>query len=122
MQGKNVSNKTIIAMEEAVKKTLGTPFFGDLPDNGLKVRRNLLAVSTIAITMFFSNAQISQKSTFLGLQFDGFNDLNLISTLLLLLINCYLFIHFLLYALEAWNEWKLRLTGKKVVHTTGPGT
>jgi len=102
---------------EEVQKLLGTPFSGDLPDNALKVRRNLLAVSLVIITLLVTGAKIDPNSTLFGIKFTDLKVEHVPWGLLIL--NAYFFTHFLWYAVEAWQEWRLRLTGMKVAFQTG---
>ena len=101
---------------DAVAKVLGEPFFGEFPENTLKVRRNLIILSAISITIVLSGIQISQDSTILGLKFDGVDTRLLLQ--LLFYINLYLFIHFSWCALDNILEWRLRVTGTRLSFVT----
>ncbi|UYO92426.1 hypothetical protein [Pollutimonas sp. M17] len=94
----------------ALEKILGIPFFGDLPDNGLKVRRNLLACSSISTLLVLSNAKFDPNPTVFGFKF---NDVPGELVPISLFVFClYFFLHFLSYAVEAFLEWRIRLTGQ----------
>lgn len=101
---------------ENARKILGTPFSGDLPDNALKVRRNLFVVSLISIILIITGAKVDPTSTLFGIKFTDLKAEHIPWGLLLL--NIYFFLHYLWYAAEAFMEWRLRLTGMKVAFQT----
>ena len=101
----------------AVEKVLGAPFSGDFSENALKVRRNLLACCFVALVLTICKVQIDPNPTVLGVKFIGVSD-SLIYTALFVLI-VYFFFHFLLFATEAFLEWRIRLTGQRTVAYTG---
>lgn len=101
---------------QQVQAILGSPFVGDLPANALKVRRNLIATSLIAITLLFTGAKLDPHSAIFGIRFTDLNVEWIPSGLLILTV--YFFIHYLWYAIEALAEWRLRLTGTKLVYQT----
>jgi hypothetical protein len=101
---------------ENMNAVLGKPFSGDLPENALKIRRNLLIVSLIIMFLTFTGAAVDPESKFLGLSFSNLSVEDITSGLLIL--NVYLWIHFLWYAWEAIGEWRVRLTGTKVTFQT----
>lgn len=92
---------------EHLKKLLSTPFLDDLPDNLLKIRRNLLTVSFFSIALVVSNLKISGGS-FLGLQIEGL-DTGLITTILFY-VSIYHLVHFLFQAADYVDRWRLRVT------------
>jgi len=100
-----------------VGKALGAPFYGDLPENALRVRRNVLALSFISLVIAWSGARLDPNSSILGIKFTGLPD-NVVP-IALLMVNVYWLLHFAWCALEAVLEWRLRLTGEKVLLLTG---
>lgn len=112
-QNTNMSDNKI----EQVRKVLGTPFSGDLPDNAIRVRRNLMAASLIAIILVLSGAKVDPASTLLGIRFTNLKGDHV--SLGLLALNVYFFIHYFWYVVEAWLEWRLRLTGTRLAFQTG---
>ena len=112
MSDSDKKNKKVAAVE----KVLGEPFFGDFPENALKVRRNLVILSVILIAINLGGIQINSSSTFLGLRFDGLNSVFLLQ--ILSYINLYLLIHFSWCAFDSILEWKIRITGTRLAFVT----
>lgn len=108
-------NQSIV--NDDVGKALGAPFYGDLSENALRVRRNLLALSLISLVIAWSGARLDQGSSILGVKFTGLPD-NVVP-IVLLIVNGYWLLHFIWCAVEAILEWRLRLTGEKVLLLTG---
>lgn len=102
---------------DAVKKVLGNPVSGDLPENALKVRRNLLVFGVISIVISLGGVKLDPTSSVLGLKFVGVSE-NLITNAFLI-TNIYLLLHFIWYAFEGLAEWRLRLTGTRLTYLTG---
>lgn len=103
-------------LSRAVEKALGEPVAPELSANAWKIRTNLLVVSVIAIGVVLADLRIDPSSTVLGLRFSGFTDSVLRNGLLLIL--CYLTVHFLWTALDGFLEWKLRVTGTRLSYVT----
>lgn len=101
----------------AVEKALGNPVAGDLSENALKVRRNLLVFGVISIAITIGGIKIDPTSSFLGFKFIGLSDRLIINSLLL--TNLYFILHFIWYAFEGFLEWRLRVTGTRVAFMTG---
>lgn len=93
---------------DAVEKVLGKPAAGDLTDNALKVRRNLLAFGLISIFIAIGEIRLDPTSSVLGFKFIGISE-NLVRNVFLATTS-YFLIHFAWYALESFLEWRLRLT------------
>ncbi|MDR7123114.1 hypothetical protein [Rheinheimera soli] len=94
---------------DAVEKALGNPVAGDLSDNALKVRRNLLAFGIVSIVITIGGVKIDPASSVLGFKFVGISE-DLITNSLLV-TNVYFLLHFIWYAFEGFLEWRLRVTG-----------
>lgn len=101
----------------AVEKALGNPVAGDLSENALKVRRNLLASGIVSLFIHFTGIKLHPESSVLGLKFIGITE-DLISGALLI-VTSYFFLHFSWYAFEGVLEWRLRVTGTKLAFLTG---
>lgn len=99
-----------------VEKVLGEPFAMDFPDYVRKIRNSLISLSAISIALILGGLQLSGDSTFLGLKFEGFS--NSLVLRLLLLLNVYMFLHFLWCSIDHFQEWWLRLTGTRVAYVT----
>lgn len=102
---------------EAVEKALGTPVSGELSNDALKVRRNLLVFGLISIFIVIAEVRLDPTSTVLGFKFIGLTDS--LVRMGLLLTTSYLFLHFLWYVYESFLEWRLRVTGTKLAFLTG---
>lgn len=101
----------------AVDTALGKPVSGDLPENALKVRRNLLVFGLISIFMALGEIKLNPTSSILGFTFTGISDA-LVRNALLLTIG-YLLIHFIWYAFDSLLEWRIRITGTRLAFLTG---
>lgn len=101
---------------EEVYKVLGEPVFGDLPENALKVRRNLLIVSFVSIFFALGDLKVSPDADFFGVKLSGISPGFVL--LSLFLFNAYFLIHFLWYSVESFMEWRIRLTGTRLAFIT----
>jgi hypothetical protein len=101
----------------AVEKALGNPVAGDLPENALKVRRNLLAFGIISVVITLGGVKLDPTSSVLGFKFVGISENLILNTLLA--TNAYLLLHFMWYAFEGLLEWRLRVTGTRLAFLTG---
>jgi hypothetical protein len=118
-------NSDIIKQEAPVKKN---STFEEFNENTLRVRRNLLIFSVIALFYKLSGATLTGKSSFLGLEFEHI-DPEMID-LFLLWIIIYHYIHFLWLVFEhnehhnltmkpeskkfIWSWWNLYTSNKKI--------
>lgn len=93
---------------ERAKSFLGNPVLPSFTDEMLKVRRNLLILAFIAIAYKLSGAQIDTFNP-IGINF-GKVQPNFIDEGFFVLV-AYAWIHFLWYSLDAYVEWRIRLTG-----------
>jgi hypothetical protein len=97
---------------EAARKALGEPVAKELSDSVLRITRNLLAISIISITIISWNLDVD-TSTLLGFKFTGLTKNNL--NYGLLIINAYLFLHYLWCCFDNFAAWKIRITGTRVL-------
>lgn len=102
---------------EAVEKVLGKPVGGDLPEQALKVRRNLITLGVVSVFIALGEVKFDPTSSVLGFKFIGISE-SLVQNALLL-ANVYLLLHFAWYAFESVLEWRLRITGTKLAFRTG---
>lgn len=102
---------------EAVEKALGNPVAGDLPENALRVRRNLLVFGMISVFITLGGVKLDPTSSVLGFKFSGVSE-DLITNALLA-ANVYFLLHFIWYAFEGILEWRLRVTGTRLAFLTG---
>lgn len=101
---------------DAVEKALGSPIGAELPENALKVRRNLLISSMVALFVEFGGLRLDPTSSVLGFKFVGLTD-DLIR-IGLAVVTLYLLLHFLWYVHDALLEWRLRVTGTRLSFVT----
>jgi hypothetical protein len=101
---------------EAVEKALGSPIGAELPENAIKVRRNLLISSMVALFVAFGGLKLDPASSILGFKFVGLTD-DLIR-IGLAAVTLYLLLHFLWYVYDALLEWRLRVTGTRLSFVT----
>lgn len=99
-----------------VEKILGEPFATDFSDYVRRLRNGLVTLSAVTIVLLLGGLQLSSDSTFLGLKFDGLS--NSLVLRVILLLNAYMFLHFLWCGLDHFQEWWLRLTGTRVAYVT----
>lgn len=102
---------------KAIEKALGEPFMPNFEDSILKMRTHLLMGGVIALGAVLLNIQINSASPIFGISFKGLTEGKVYFGLLL--INLYLLIHFFWTSFDNYLEWRLRLTGNKVVFQSG---
>lgn len=102
---------------EAVKEALGKPVLAEFSEATSKIRLNLMIAALITIAIVMLEVKVSPTNTLLGVTFEGLTTTNLKTCLLL--VNVYMFIHFLWCAADGIQEWRLRLTGTRVAFLTG---
>ena len=117
MNDKSVGEVGQEKKQREAAKAMGEPFAIDFSESVRTMRTHLLIGSTIGLAAVFMGLKIKPDSAVFGLQFEGLTDAKI--TWLLLLVNVYLFIHFLWCSIDAFQEWKIRLTGSKVAFVTG---
>ena len=102
---------------DAVEKALGNPVAGDLSENALKVRRNLLVFGVISVFVTLGGVKLDPTSSVLGFKFSGVSEALITNSLLA--ANIYFLLHFIWYAFEGILEWRLRVTGTRLAFLTG---
>lgn len=116
-------NSDIIKQEDHAKVEKYSTF-EEFNENTLRVRRNLLIFSVIALFYKLSGATLTGKSSFLGLEFEH-TDPEMIDRFLLCIVG-YHFIHFCWLAFENiayWHTknlmfWERKYFNDKIVATT----
>jgi len=101
----------------SVEKVLREPAAAEFSDQAWKVRTNLIIASTIGLVMALADLRIDADSSILGLRFVGMSDTVIRVTIAAII--AYLFFHFLWLALDAFLEWRLRVTGTRRAFVTG---
>jgi hypothetical protein len=101
---------------EAVEKALGEPVTAELAENAWKVRTNLILASAIAVAVVFADLHIEPDSQVFGLKFRGLSD-QLLTVVLLGMVG-YLLVHFIWSYVDAFFEWRLRVTGTRLAFVT----
>lgn len=101
----------------AVETALGKPVLAEMPENALKVRRNLLIFGLISIFIALGEIKLNASSPILGFTFTGISDTLVRKALLV--VNGYLLFHFFWYAFDSLLEWRLRVTGTRLAFLTG---
>ena len=102
---------------EAVKEALGKPVLPEFSDAVGKIRLNLMLVAMITIAVVILDVKVAPTNTLLGITFEGLTAQNLKTGLLM--VNVYMFIHFLWCAADGVQEWRLRITGTRLAFLTG---
>lgn len=101
---------------EDVEKVLGNPVLLEFSTNALAVRRNLLIISFIVLFMEFGGISLAPESSIFGLKFVGLDPIT--TRLGLFIFTVYFLLHFFWYALDAFYEWRVRVTGTRVAFVT----
>lgn len=97
----------------ALAKRLGEPFPAEFSENAFKVRRNLLAVSMVALAITIWQIPVEEYSGFKATKLEP----SAIREILMWILGYHL-AHFGWYAWDSFQEWRLRLTGSHVTHVT----
>lgn len=97
---------------EARKKWLAEPFMNIFDDNTFRIRRNLLAISVIALVYKTAATGIASDSSFLGVKLTGLKSGSI--DIILTFGVFYFLLHFLWGGWDKFQEWQLRLTGMRV--------
>lgn len=95
--------------ENDLKKHLVAPFIPEFSEYVQKLRRNSMAISSIALVMYYSDVSITSSFSVAGFQINGLTDA-LVKTLLLILSSFWL-LHFAWCSVDYFMEWRIRLTG-----------
>lgn len=95
--------------EKISEDILGKPTYIDLVENALKIRRNLIATSAIALFIYFNDLSIGRSTNFLGIQFENLSPSAISFGLAILII--YFMFHYGWYVVDTIQEWRIRLTG-----------
>ncbi len=100
---------------DKVEKALGEPVFIYFSDEVLRIRRNLIFIASITLAYKLSGAKIESFNPF-GITFSKFAPSFVDEALFFLLL--YSFIHFFWQSVDALQEWRIRITGTRLVFQT----
>jgi hypothetical protein len=100
----------------AILKVLGEPVFLGFDEPAQKARRNLITVGTVAIAFWAWDLKVAKDPSILGVQVQ--NVAGSVFAWGLLWALGYLIVHFVWLGWDAFVEWRLRITGTRVVHVT----
>lgn len=103
--------------EDDVQRLLGAPFGLEYGEAAQRVRRNLLALSMLAIALIATGAKVEEPEIF-GFKLTSVSDHAIRVALVCSLL--YLVVHFVWHAIELFAEWRVRLTGTRLAFQTGP--
>jgi hypothetical protein len=92
---------------EHLLNVLGNPFLDEFSDNLLRIRRNLLAISSFSLVLVISDVKI-EGGSFLGLNVEGLTA-DLIKNILFFFL-LYNLAHFYFQSYDYLLKWRLRLT------------
>ena len=116
MEGVEVEKRKEAAVEEA----LGAPAGLEFPDHVLRIRRNLLFISSLSIFYILSGIKIDSGASVVGFQLSGLDESYL--KVMVLFVLSYLLVTFLLSSMDTFACWRLRLTGTRLLYITGAKT
>jgi len=98
---------------------MGEPIGFDISDPALKVKNLLLGVSIVLLCMVVGGISVGKTVSFLGISLEGITANKMV--LGLLIAVGWVTIHYAWYSIEAFREWRIRLTGIRVAYSTGGG-
>ncbi|MED7819120.1 MULTISPECIES: hypothetical protein [unclassified Francisella] len=96
-----------------VETILGTPFECLYDEKDNKIRTKLLAFSFITIIFKWFKLNVSSDSSFIGIKISGLS--NQIFDLTLFILVSYFLIIYIITFYEKFTEWKIRLTGTRLI-------
>lgn len=105
------NSKTEDRREAELKASMTEPFIPEFSDYVGKVRRNCLAVSTLALVMIYADVKITSNFNTNGFSISGLDDWTVKA--ILLLLTGYWLAHFIWCAVDYFYEWRIRLSGIK---------
>lgn len=102
--------------QAAINKVLGEPIFDGFTENVYRIRRNLLAFAILSLVVTLNDLTINETN----LPVKGLSNQGMYT--LLFIITLYHLAHFWSYVLEYYNQWRIRLTGRRLyVQTSKSG-
>ena len=102
--------------DAAVSKALGEPVFIYFSDEVHRSRRNLIILTFSALAYKLSGATIESFDPF-GINFKNFEPEFIDKAFFIFLL--YSFVHFFWQCIDAFQEWRIRITGTRLSHVTG---
>jgi hypothetical protein len=103
---------------EAVEEVFAQPVAIEFSEWIGKIRLNLLMVSSLALALVILGIDVAPTNTLFGVSFENLSNDKL--KWLLLAVNTYMWIHFGWLALDAFQGWRVRLTGSGVIYEEKP--
>lgn len=100
-----------------VERVLGEPVFDDFSENTLRIRRNLLIVSSLALAYKLNGLTVSPDSSLFGVKFEGLTNGVIDQTFFWLIM--YHLVHFGWNSVVNAQSWRIRVTGTVLAHQTG---
>ena len=97
----------------AIEKAINTPFLDDFPENTLRIRRNLLAASSIALFYKLGGLDVDPESVFLGIKLTGLTSTHIDIGFFIIVV--YFWLHFFCNSFSYIHEFRLRATGAKML-------
>ncbi len=101
----------------AVAEVLGKPAGFDISDPAVKVRKSLMAASIALLCLVIAKIEPSDTFTIFGVAFKGVTADKIVVGAMIVLT--YSLAHFLFYVVELLGEYRVRMTGARVVFQTG---
>lgn len=102
---------------KAVEKVLGEPIFDDFSDNTLKIRRNLLVAAFLVVVYKLNGLSVGADASVAGVKIVGLT--NQVVDQTMFWVVAYLVVHFGWNSITHFQQWRLRITGTRLVHQTG---
>lgn len=102
--------------KEQLKGILGEPIIEAFTENLLRIRRNLLIVSSLSLVLVLSDIKISGDGSFIGLKIEGITEQQVFN--IIFWATLYHLIHFVFEAADYTQKWRLRLTGNRYASRT----
>jgi hypothetical protein len=102
-------------MSDGIDKILKEPIWDEFDENAFRIR-NLLFFATITLLILKFDLVLKPETSFLGIQFQNFND-NILRYALWCAV-LYHYIHFLIICKSYYDRWKIRLTGYVATYIT----
>ncbi|WP_143047814.1 hypothetical protein [Variovorax sp. YR266] len=114
MDGQDPVEKRAQERRNAVREVLSKPVVLETTDYVAKIRQNLMIASTVTIAILFFGVHAAESQSFIGLTLEKLSTQKL--KIGLLAINGYILVHFLWLMFDAFQSWRIRLTGSGALY------
>tara|TARA_R110001592_G_scaffold88051_4_gene259511 strand:- start:2079 stop:2873 length:795 start_codon:yes stop_codon:yes gene_type:complete len=101
---------------EEVQRVLGEPLIQEYSENSLRIRRNLLIISVIAIVYGWGELKVAPDSSLFGVKFESVDPIEI--TWLITGLLTYHLVHFVWSSISHIQAWRIRITGTKLAFIT----